>query len=82
MEFDKEQIKNIKLRFGVFYVIICLIALWIFFTMIKVMFVEGDAWQEVGKVTEVDSIRLEASRGNILSADGQLMSSSLPNYKV
>lgn len=50
--------------------------------MLKVMFVEGSAWQDVGKVTEVDSLRLEPSRGNILSADGQLMSSSLPNYKV
>lgn len=79
MDFDKKQIVP---RFTVFYLIILGIAIWIFVTMLKVMFVEGDAWQEVGKVTEVDSIRLEASRGNILSADGQLMSSSLPNYKV
>lgn len=79
MDFDKKQIVP---RFITFYFVICGIALWIIITMFKVMFVEGEAWQEVGKVTEVDSIRLDASRGNILSADGQLMSSSLPNYKI
>lgn len=79
MDFDGEKT---KLRFMIIYIIIALAALGIIVQMITVMFVQGKTWRDVGKVTEIDSVKLEATRGNILSADGQLMSSSLPFYKL
>lgn len=79
MDFNSKQIAT---RFMIFYIIILALSIGIIYKMAKVMFVEGNTWKEIGKVTEVDSIRLDATRGNILSSDGQLMSSSLPNYKI
>lgn len=79
MKFDK---KYISTRFTVIFVVVCIISIYIFGTMCKVMFFEAEEWREVGKVTESDSIVLPPSRGNILSADGQLLASSLPNYKL
>lgn len=44
--------------------------------------VQHDKWKAVGQVSVSDTMELPAARGNILSADGQLMASSLPDYKI
>ncbi len=47
-----------------------------------IMTVEKDYWNTVQKQLKHDSIPVKPTRGNILSCDGQLMASSLPEYKV
>ncbi len=39
-------------------------------------------WIEVSERLKVDSVIVKPTRGNILSCDGQLMASSLPEYKL
>lgn len=46
------------------------------------MTVKKSYWMEVSSYTKKDSVSVKPVRGNILSSDGQLMASSLPEYKL
>jgi len=47
-----------------------------------IMTVEKDYWMTVQAQMKHDSIPVKPTRGNILSCDGQLMASSIPEYKI
>lgn len=47
-----------------------------------IMGVEKDYWDSVAARLKKDSVAVMPNRGNILSCDGQLMASTLPEYKV
>ena len=47
----------------------------------KIMIVERHYWEVVASKMKNDSISEKPNRGNILSSDGQLMASSIPEYK-
>ena len=60
-----------------------LVCIGILYCMLKTMTVDRQKWVQVRKSTfEKDNDTTKAARGNILSSDGELMASSLPNYKV
>lgn len=46
------------------------------------MTAQRDYWMAVAKRVKFDSLPIQPARGNILSCDGQLMVSSLPEYKL
>ncbi len=51
--------------------------------MVKTMVLDKQKWENIRKNNfEKDSLIVKPMRGNILSADGQLMASSLPDYKL
>lgn len=79
MKFDK---KYIHTRVTWIWVIAALVMIAIIGKAIYTATVQHDKWKAVGEVSVSDTIDLPATRGNILSADGQLMASSLPDYKV
>lgn len=47
-----------------------------------IMTAQKDYWMQVASRQTRDSVSVKPNRGNILSCDGQLMASSLPEYKV
>ena len=80
MKFDKKYISG---KFPIVVAIIFLIAMGIVFFMVKTMVVDKNMWiSRRHKAFENDSLVVKPMRGNILSDDGQLMASSLPDYKV
>ncbi len=46
------------------------------------MFAERQYWQDVADRFVKENVTVKANRGNILSADGKLMASSLPEYRI
>ena len=44
--------------------------------------VKRDYWKQVADRLKRDSVSVKPVRGNILSCDGRLMASSLPEYKL
>lgn len=74
--------KNIILRYSIIVFLISVVAIAVIAKAAVIMFAERQYWEDVAKrsVTENDTIR--ATRGNIISADGKLMASSLPEYKI
>ena len=47
-----------------------------------IMFVEHDYWLTVSAKYESNYKVLPATRGNILAADGQVLATSLPEYRI
>ena len=47
-----------------------------------IMTAKKQYWTEVASRLKRDSVSVKPGRGNILSCDGQLMASSIPEYKV
>ncbi len=70
-------------KFPFVIVPVVLVCIGILYSMLKTMTVDRGHWVEVRqKHFEKDSVELKPTRGNILSADGELLASSLPDYKV
>ena len=46
------------------------------------MTVKRDYWMQVAALQKKDSVKIKPIRGNILSTDGELMASSLPEFKI
>ena len=47
-----------------------------------IMTAKKQYWTEVADRLKRDSVSIPPNRGNILSCDGQLMASSIPEYKI
>ena len=69
-------------RYSAIAIVIAFIALIVQAKTLYIMTVERDFWTQVGNRVKKDSITTRPVRGNILSCDGQLMASSLPNFKL
>lgn len=79
MKFDKKYISG---RFTAIVFLALIVCILIVVRATYTATVEREKWQKVGAVSVSDTMDLKPNRGNILSADGQLMASSLPDYKV
>ncbi len=80
MSFEKK--KNIVNRYYRVTFVLILIGLAIVVKASFIMFGERKYWQEVANRFVRENIVLLPTRGNIISSDGKLMASSLPEYKI
>ena len=69
-------------RYSVIVIVMILIGLAILGKVIHTMTVKRPYWEKVFSRLKVDSLPDPAQRGNILSCDGQLMASTLPEYRI
>lgn len=74
--------KNIVLRFGIVYTIICLSFLAVLYRIAIIQFVERDKWLALAAKNVKTNIVVKPTRGNIYACDGRLMASSIPTYYV
>ena len=79
MKFDKKYIAG---RFPIIVSVALIVALAIVFCLVKTMVFDRTIWLEKKALMEEDSLEVKARRGDILSDDGQLLASSLPDYKI
>ncbi len=80
MKFEKKYISS---QTTLVLILALLFCVGIVAYMVKTMVFDKTFWEDQRRFNfEQDSLTVPAMRGNILSADGQLMASSLPDYKV
>ena len=85
---DEEKLRREKIRSKItrrYTAIVGLMALLTVCIIVKagfIMFAERKYWQEVAAPLVVKDVPVHPSRGNIISSDGQLMATSLPEYKI
>src|SRR5688572_3152578 len=48
----------------------------------NIQWVEGDYYRKLAKDRTVKDFTIPANRGNVYSADGSLLATSIPNYKI
>src|SRR5664279_3660505 len=74
--------KNIVLRFGIVYTIICLSFFAVIYRIAVIQFVERDKWMALAAKNIKTNIVVKPNRGNIYACDGRLMASSIPTYYI
>ncbi len=79
MDFNPEKIKK---RYAIVLLFMVLIGIAILVKAGIIMFAERQYWKDVADRYIKENVIVHPTRGNILSSDGQLMASSLPEYKI
>lgn len=74
--------KNVMPRYSFVAIVMTLVAVAVVGKTIYTMTAKRDYWLTVASVQKRDSVSVKPVRGNILSCDGQLMASSLPEFKI
>ena len=74
--------KSIITRYSFVVLFLTLVGIAIIVKAGIIMFAEQEYWQEVADRFVSESKPLPTNRGNILSSDGKLMASSLPEYRI
>lgn len=79
----KNEKGNMMKIFGGFFLLLCLLFVFVIYKIFVIQFVEKEAWDEVAsKIHREFEVDEPAKRGNIYSCDGRLMASSIPSYKL
>ena len=74
--------KNIMTRYSFIILVMVLIGIAIICKAGVIMFAERQYWKDVADRFVKENVTVRPTRGNIISSDGQLMASSLPEYKI
>ena len=69
-------------RIGVVYIVVVLIAVLIIGRVLFIQFGQGDVWKKQSEKLNLRYDNIEAMRGNILSSDGSLLATSVPNFEI
>ncbi len=78
-KFSKDQVIP---RYMVIAVVLTIIGIAIIGKALYIMTAKKQYWTEVADRLKRDSVSVKPTRGNILSCDGQLMATSIPEYKI
>ncbi|WP_456315628.1 penicillin-binding protein [Pseudomonas shirazensis] len=74
--------KHISYRIYLVAVFIFLMAIAIVVKLTNIQWVEGDHYRQLAKQRTVRNFVIPANKGNIYSADGSLLATSIPNYEI
>ena len=69
-------------RYMVIAIVLTLIGFAVIGKALYIMTAKKQYWTEVADRLKRDSVSVKPNRGNILSCDGQLMASTIPEYKI
>ena len=78
-KFDREKVMP---RYFLIAVVLSVIGVAVLVKALYIMTAKKEYWTEVADRLKRDSISVKPTRGNILSCDGQLMATSIPEYKI
>ncbi|GAA4096061.1 penicillin-binding protein [Mucilaginibacter panaciglaebae] len=73
---------NILLRVYLAFGLILLFALAVVIQMCRLQFVQGEKWKSMAAKLSTRYENVEATRGNIISVDGALLATSVPEYEL
>ncbi|WPR74412.1 penicillin-binding protein [Algoriphagus sp. NG3] len=74
--------RSILLRVRVVFILIALCSAAIPYKITKLQMADGDVWREKAETINFQYREVPATRGNIYAADGSLLATSLPFYRV
>lgn len=74
--------KNISFRIYILAAVIFIMAILITVKLTNIQWVHGDYYRQLAKERTVRDFVIPANKGNVYSADGSLLATSIPNYKI
>jgi cell division protein FtsI (penicillin-binding protein 3) len=78
----KEVKKDILWRVYLVYLVVLLFSFFIIAQVIHIQFVEGDTWKKRSDMQTLDTMKVEAIRGNICADDGSFLATSVPMFDI
>ena len=78
-EFDNDKVMP---RYFAIAMVLSLLGIAVIGKSVYIMTAGKEYWTEVASRLKRDSVSVKPNRGNILSCDGELMASSLPEFKI
>lgn len=78
----QNPIQKILNRYTIITLLMVVIGLAVFIKATWIVFKQNDYWKAVASRFVRENVEIEPNRGNIFSADGKLMASSLPEYRI
>ncbi len=79
---SKFDYNKIMPRYSAIAIILTLLSVIVIGKALYIMTAEHEYWDQVANRVKKDSVTIKPIRGNIMSCDGKLMASSLPEFKV
>ena len=79
---SKFETGKVMPRFMAIALVMTLLGVAIIAKALYIMTVKKQYWMEVADRLKRDSVSVKPNRGNILSCDGQLMATTIPEYKI
>ena len=74
--------KHISYRIYLVAVVVFIMAIGIIFKLTNIQWVHGNYYKKLAQERTVKNFIIPANKGNIYSADGSLLATSIPNYNV
>jgi len=74
--------KHISYRIYIVAFAIFVMAILITIKLTNIQWVDGDYYRKLAKERSVRNFVIPANKGNVYSADGSLLATSIPNYKI
>ncbi|ERM82652.1 cell division protein [Rhodonellum psychrophilum GCM71 = DSM 17998] len=74
--------RSIVLRVRIAFILVAIFAGLIFYRITHLQFVEGEKWAAKSENQNFQFRQVSATRGNVYAADGSLLATSLPFYRV
>ncbi|MCX6230802.1 MAG: penicillin-binding transpeptidase domain-containing protein [Bacteroidetes bacterium] len=78
----KDENKDIVWRIKLVYIGLLIFAIYIIYKVIEIQFVEGKTWRSRSENLTLRYETVEATRGNIISSDSNLLATSVPIFDV
>jgi cell division protein FtsI (penicillin-binding protein 3) len=78
----KDVRKDILWRVYLVYLSVLFFSFFIVAQIIHIQFVEGDTWKKRSDMQTLDTMKVEAIRGNICADDGSLLATSVPIFDI
>ena len=79
---NKFDAKKIMPRYRAISLVMIILAVCVVGKSLYIMTAKRDYWMQVAERQKRDSVTVKPNRGNILSCTGQLLASSLPEFKI
>ncbi len=76
------EAKNTSYRIYIIAIFVFLMAIGIVVKLTNIQWIEGNHYRKLAKERTVRTFVIPANKGNIYSADGSLLATSIPNYNI
>ena len=79
---EKSKQSKILFRYFIISAIVLLMCCFVIVKTIKIMFVEREGWEKKTEATIRKNVKISAQRGNILSANDEILASTIKEYRL
>src|SRR5690554_4374525 len=74
--------RDIIIRFGFIFALFALLAIWLFFQLVSLKYLNAEEWKSKARQIERNENEVAPKRGDILDVNGMKIACSVPSYRL